>query len=204
MTEKDRSSSPALTGAALTSAVIGLILFLFPGAFVRVIALMLALICAVFGILRILGGVRGGAGTAGSILAGAAALVCGLYISLHAEDILSLLPIAAGILFVFSGAGRLGTALSLRAKGAKRWWGACILGALLCAAGAVLLFRPFSAVTFTIRVVGLFVLIDGLGDLWSSKEAQRAAKAAVETYTHRPQDGKIEGQFRDITDENRP
>ena len=202
MGENRKGSGENFSGfSALTGIIIGLVLILFPGALVRVTALLLALICAVFGVLRIRGGLRGGRFLRGSIVTGVIAMIFGLYISLHAEKIASLLPFAAGILFLADGAGRVGTALSLRAGGAKRWWGACVFGALLCAAGIFLLAHPFSAVTATLRIAGIFVLIDGLCDLWSNYEFRRAAKGFGEAVTHRPADGRIEGQFRDISDE---
>jgi len=87
-------------------------------------------------------------------------------------------------------------------KQKKRWMSACLIGVLTIAFSIFLLFNPFSAIQLTLRVIGVFIIFNGIGALWIAHVVDVTVHFFDENKTRRvPDDGKYNAEFRDITGE---
>ena len=57
-------------------------------------------------------------------------------------------------------------AITLKKNQYDGWWIACLMGILTVALGAVLIYNPFSVVNTVVRLIGIFLIYDGLSDMW--------------------------------------
>ncbi len=197
-------------------ALIGLGFLLLPELIVDALSLILGGLCILIGIWK-LGAclfssnpVYTGIGRIGSLLGGLAVLLLGTYIINHAERVFSLLPIAAGIFFLLDGLDRIRSAFMMRRmesgavvspfSGKTRFLTALLIGILTLGIGIFLLFYPFGAVKMTVRIIGILILVDALGALWTDHALKTVFRAVSSSGTRAP-DGKYNAAFRDISDE---
>ncbi len=202
--------------------LIGLYFLLLPDLVVRGLSLVIGGLCIAFGIWKIVSCLLfsrtslGNFGTVGSLIGGGAVLFLGIYIITHAERVFALLPIAAGIFFLLDGLDRIRSAFAIRRMNknaarlrpasenrlhSRRFLTTVLIGILTLGIGIFLLCYPFGAVRMTVRIIGILILADAVGALWTAhalKELFRTAE--TETGTHAP-DGKYNASFRDISDE---
>ena len=54
----------------------------------------------------------------------------------------------------------------LQKEGYERWWLALTFGLLTVIFGGLLIFNPFGAVEFVVRLIGIFLIYDGVSDIW--------------------------------------
>lgn len=154
---------------AVCFALLGLILVIWPGT-------SAALACRAVGAALLLYGgaqciqmlcVQGRTflGTA-VLLVNLVIAVVGLWVLLFPEMVLSAIPVITGIILLVHGVQNVGEAMTLYSHGYSRWWAALLMGIVTLALGIVLILNPFTAVEVTFRVIGLFLICDGLSDLW--------------------------------------
>ena len=186
---------------AACSVAIGLLLLFFPDFVLRFLSVLVGFFCAGFGILRITEGMHRDRNNRGICLfVGVFALLFGMYITVGPGDVVVLFPIAAGTLFLASGVGRVVSGFHLKKNGSGAWIPAFLFGLAFIAGGLFLLVHGYSVVRFSLRLIGIMVLVDGVGDLWLLSAYERAEKDSLQRkmQIHKG----IEGEFRDITEED--
>ena len=67
-------------------------------------------------------------------------------------------------------------AVSLCKEQYDKWWVALILGLVTIGFGALLVFRPFAAPDTVVTLIGVFLIYDGVSDLWIVSRVARTAK----------------------------
>ena len=87
-------------------------------------------------------------------------------------------------------------------KQKRRFYSACIIGAVTMLCGILVLINPFGALELTLRVVGFLILCNGIGAFWTSHALKTTVRLFGSDTQKRTQDGKYEADFRDITDTN--
>lgn len=90
-----------------------------------------------------------------------------------------LVPIVTGALICIHGAGNLGDALTLRRHEDPRWTVALALGLVTLLLGVVLVVNPFEAFTTVVRIIGAFLVYDGLSDLWITLRVSHVVRHTV-------------------------
>ncbi len=186
---------------AICSVAIGALLLFFPDFVMRFLSALVGVFCAGFGIFRITEGMHRQRNNRGICLfVGAFALLFGMYITVGSGNVVVLFPIAAGALFLASGIGRLLSGLYLKKSGSGAWISALLFGLAFIAGGLFLLVYGYAVVRFSLRLIGLLILADGIGDFWLLSVLERAAdrSARMKMQVHKG----IEGEFRDITEED--
>jgi len=204
----------------LSCILIGMVFCFFPDWIVNTLSLLLGILCALYGTWRLIDAIRGnGFSRVGAVIGGVLAIVFGAYVIRNPENVFSLLPLAASIFFLFDGIDRIRSAAIMhraakRSSGGmrnhsvfmqkqkKRWMSACLIGVLTIAFSIFLLFNPFSAIQLTLRVIGVFIIFNGIGALWIAHVVDVTVHFFDENKTRRvPDDGKYNAEFRDITGE---
>ena len=170
----------ALLSAGLCT-LLGLFLLLWP-------ALSTSLLCTALGAVLLLSGVsdilvflglRDGSLYAGSrLVLGVILAAVGVWLMTRPTLVAVILPRIFGIFICIHGFGNVGDALALRRGGFPRWTTALALGAVTLALGLVLVLDPFDAFTTVVRLIGAFLIYDGLSGFWIARQVGRVVRDA--------------------------
>lgn len=208
---------PASVGYLLCCVSVGLVFLLFPGWVIGTLSLLLGILCIAYGAWKLFTALRSAGFTRiGALLGGVAAILLGAYIIRQPEKVFSLLPIAAGVFFLLDGIDRIRCAAAMHrtahnpaankrqaaavGKQKRRFYTACIIGAVTLLCGLLLLLHPFDALELTLRVVGFLILGNGVGAFWTSHALKVTLRLFGTDAPKRASDGKYEADFRDITE----
>jgi len=71
-----------------------------------------------------------------------------------------------GILIMIHGFHNAVQAIDLKKMQYDNWWVALLLSLLTVALGVVLICNPFTIVDTVVRIIGAFLVYDGLSDMW--------------------------------------
>lgn len=172
----------ALLSAGLCT-LLGLFLLLWP-------ALSTSLLCTALGAVLLLSGGadilvflgrRDGSLYAGvHLVLGVILAAVGVWLMTRPTLVAVILPRLFGVFITIHGLGNVGDALALRRDGFPRWTTALALGAVTLALGLVLVLDPFDAFTAVVRVIGAFLVYDGLSDFWIARQVSRVAQQAAQ------------------------
>lgn len=187
---------------AILYAVLGVVLLVWPGVTAKLFCTVLGLVLVVCGIVDIITFLTHRDGTlyAGSrLVLGVILAVLGIYIMSQPSLVSVVIPRIIGILICVHGVGDIGDAITLQRNGYARWGAALALGIITLALGALLVYDPFDAFNTVVRIIGAFLLYDGISDVWivsrvsstlkqAAKDAKAAANAVDVDFTEEPND----------------
>lgn len=179
MKEKLREMKLNYILSSMIEIVGGVILFIWPGLSLQVACRLLGAILAVMGLVHLIRFFRAKQGTLIKTLEMILAVVfaaVGILICLNPAFVISLVPIIMGVILVLHGLYDLRQVFSMGKAKYRYWWIAFLLGILTAGGGAVLIWNPFETVEFAIKVIGAFMVYDGISDLWIVTETRRAQK----------------------------
>jgi len=165
--------------SSLLCVILGLVLLLWPGLSMRIV-------CTAVGVVLILGGaVRvasyfiardGSLYSQINLIFGIVVAAVGIWIVVSPEYVLALIPIIVGVVITLHGLHNIKQAITLCQDKYDKWWVALILGILTIGFGVLLICRPFAAVDTMVMLIGIFLIYDGLSDIWIVSRVARAAK----------------------------
>ena len=166
--------------SAILCVVLGIVLVVWPDLSMQIVCI------AIGAVLLIGGGVRlavyftnkdGSMYAQMSLITGIVLAVVGIWILMKPDKVLAIIPIIVGIVIVLHGINDLQQAVSLCKDKYDKWWIALILGLLTIGFGVLLICRPFEALDTVVMLIGLFLIYDGLSDIWIVSRIYRTAKA---------------------------
>ncbi len=184
------------TISAAVCALLGLVLVIWPGATSQIICMLLGGVLLAYGILQIAIYLFNRERTIvlqGMMLLGIVFAVIGLWILLKPEMIIVAVPVIVGVLIVIHGLHNVVQALALKKDGYENWWLAFVLGMLTVIFGGVLIFNPFKAIELVVRIIGVFLIYDGVSDIWILSRVFKVK---------RDKERIIDASFVDIEDED--
>ncbi len=191
-----RIKTNALVTAALYAAL-GLVLFFWPALSTNVLCTALGavlLVCGGVDIVIFLTHRDGTLYAAFHLVLGIILAAVGAWLIARPTLVAVVIPRIMGVLICIHGAGDLGDALTLRQSGYPRWTAALVLGLVTLALGALLVFCPFEAFTTAVRLIGAFLVYDGVSSIWITT---RVGKMAARAF----RDGEaVDVEFRDMED----
>ena len=167
--------------SALICVALGVILVVWPGLSVRVVCMAIGAVLVVNGISRLLNFIFGRDGSVFSqmnLVMGIIITVIGGWILLQPNTIIAMIPILVGIIIVIHGINNLQQTVSLCQSRYDKWWVALLLALITIGFGILLIFNPFAAVDTLIRFIGLFLIYDGVSDIWIMSRVSRNVKQA--------------------------
>ncbi len=152
--------------ACVISIIFGLVLFFFPGAAINTLVIVMGALMVLAGASTVFSWYRNKSQYADMMPIVLSALVAllGLYFIFRPSRVASLLPTIVGIFILIHGLVSFFSARNSNA-GAKGMAPA-IISIIL---GIVLLINPFGALKTALRIVGIFVVVDGVGGLITAK-----------------------------------
>ena len=171
----------ALHGALCVAC--GVILFLWPALSVRIACMLLGIVLVLMGGVHLVNYFGAPAGTLIRQAELAVAVIfaaVGIWIVLQPDFLAGLIPVITGILLILHGGNDLRQAVCLGKARYTYWWLALLLAILTVAAGCVLIWNPFRAASLAVKVIGAFLVYDGVSDLWIMSAVRRVTKDTLD------------------------
>lgn len=196
-----RVKTNALISAALYT-LLGLVLLIWPAPSTRLLCTALGLVlvaCALVDIAIFLFHRDGSLYASIHLVLGIILAAVGIWLLARPTLIAVIIPRIIGVLICIHGASDLRDAVTLRKNSSSRWVTALVLGLVTLVLGAVLVFDPFDAFTTVVRIIGAFLVYDGLSDLWITWAVGRAVKQAAKDAN--AQRDAVDVEYRDTSDE---
>ncbi|MBD5395157.1 MAG: hypothetical protein HDR71_13015 [Lachnospiraceae bacterium] len=175
------------TVSAVICVIIGLVLIIWPGTSTQVVCMVFGGMLLAYGIIQIALYLFAREHTLylqGMLLLGIVFGVLGAWILIKPEIIIATVPIVIGLIVIVHGVHNALQAIDLKKLGYNKWWVALLFGILTVALGVILVYNPFSVVNTVVRVIGAFLIYDGMSDMWiisriskTKKEKQRIIDA---------------------------
>ena len=172
----------ALLSAALY-ALFGLVLLIWPAPSTKVLCtalgVVLLLCAAVDGSVFLLHRKEGTLYATAHLMVGIILAALGVWLLARPTLLTVVIPRIMGLLICVHGISDFGDAMTLRKNGSPHWAMAIGLGLLTFVLGLVLVISPFHAFTTVVRVIGGFLMVDGISDLWITRQVSRAVKESL-------------------------
>lgn len=155
--------------SAVICVILGIVLLVWPGQSTQVVCMVLGIVLGGFGLIQIILYLATKEKTMVShsmMMLGVVLAVIGGWIVLKPETIIKAVPMIVGILIVIHGFHNAVQAIGLKKMQYDNWWVALLLSLLTVALGVVLICNPFTIVDTVVRIIGAFLVYDGLSDMW--------------------------------------
>ena len=107
--------------------------------------------------------------------------VLGGWVILNPGILIMVIPVVIGVIVTVHGVHNLIQALELFKNQYSKWWVALLLGMVTVGLGILLIFNPFEAVNTAIMLIGIFLIYDGISDLWIISRISKTAREIRET-----------------------
>ena len=155
--------------SAVICVILGIVLLVWPGQSTQVVCMVLGIVLGGFGLIQIILYLATKEKTMVShsmMMLGVVLAVIGGWIVLKPETIIKAVPMIVGILIVIHGFHNAVQAIDLKKMQYDNWWVALLLSLLTVALGVVLICNPFTIVDTVVRIIGAYLVYDGLSDMW--------------------------------------
>lgn len=169
--------------SAVLCIIAGVVLVAWPGMSVYVACITIGAVITVSGIGRLIDFISNRDGSLFSqlnLITGIIITIIGVWILIRPGTIIALIPILVGIIIVIHGINNLQQAVMLCQNRYDKWWVALILGLVTAGFGILLIFNPFEAVNTLVMFIGLFLIYDGISDIWIVSRVSNVTKAFAE------------------------
>lgn len=100
------------------------------------------------------------------LIKGIAMLILGLFIIIRPEFVSAILPTIFGLVLILDGIAKILSAFDIRSGRDKAWIGIMAFGFVVCILGFITVIYPFTAVTLSMRVIGISLICDGVSNIW--------------------------------------
>ena len=183
---------------SLIYALVGLVLLVKPELSASVLCTLVGLvlvICGVVNILQFLVYRDGTLYTGGRLIFGLVLTAVGIWITTRPELISVVIPRVIGVIICVHGFNDIRSAVTLH-RNSARWGAALVLAVVTLVLGVVLVLNPFDAFATVVRIIGVFLLYDGISDLWITSRVSRAIKRAEKDAE--AQANAVDVDFKDV------
>ncbi|MBO5207753.1 MAG: DUF308 domain-containing protein [Lachnospiraceae bacterium] len=165
--------------SAALCVIAGAVLIIWPGMTVQIACRAIGAVLVIMGVSKLFGYVYSRDGSLFSqinLIVGIIITVIGVWIFTSPEKIIAMVPILVGIIIVMHGINNLQQTVKLCKGQYDKWWIALVLGLVTVGFGIVLIVNPFAAVDTLVRAIGIFLVYDGVSDIWIVSRVAHNAK----------------------------
>ncbi len=160
--------------------VIGFVMLLAPTFVSNSICYLIGALCIIVGGLAIYTYIASEVyGTLGAALLIVAAvfIAAGIFIVLKPESFASFIPIIMGVILVVDAFGKMQSSMTIKKYGYTYWWEVLAAAIIIFVFGIILLFNPFDSLMLLIRMLGIFLIVDGFSNLLTVLSYSKIEKA---------------------------
>ena len=196
-----RMKTNALLSAALY-ALLGLVLLIWPALSASLLCLALGLVLVLCGLSNIFVFLRSRDGSlyaALHLITGVVLAAVGIWLMARPTLVTVVIPRIVGVLICFHGFGDIGDAMTLRKNSSSRWTAALLLAVITLVLGVILVICPFQAFTTVVRLLGAFLLYDGISDLWITGQVGKALRQAEKDSN--AEQNAVDVEYRDVKED---
>lgn len=189
---------------ALLYVIVGAVLAIYPGVAADLLCYVLGGILLLCGLVDLILSFRmrdGSLYSAMRLLAGIVLCSVGIWAMFQPKLIFSVVPWIVGALIVVHAMQDLHCALLLKKNHAPRWGGALLVALMSLALGVVLITTAFETAMLTVRIIGIFLLADGLSDLWVSMQIHKMNQT---TLTDPTNSDAVDVEYTEVAEEDKP
>lgn len=168
-----------VVSSSLLCVILGLVLVFRPGMSMRIVCTAVGVVLLVAGVMRIMAyfAMRDGSMYAQvNLVFGIVLAVVGVWIVMKPDTVLAIIPIIVGIVIAIHGLHNLKQAMELWRDKYDKWWIAFLMGVLTVGFGVLLICRPFAAIDTVVMLIGIFLIYDGLSNIWIVSRVYKNAK----------------------------
>ena len=165
--------------SSLLCVLLGLVLVFWPGLSIQIVCTAVGAVLMISGVVRIVSYVTARDGSMYfqvNLIFGIIFVVVGVWIVIKPAKVLAIIPIIVGIVIALHGLHNLQQAMDLCQSKYDKWWIALLLGILTIGFGILLICRPFAAIDTVVMLIGIFLIYDGLSNIWIVSRISRNAK----------------------------
>ncbi len=165
----------------LTSVVIfvlGIFLLFEPITVIRMISIVLGMIIIIPGITSLMDYRK--TKYQPNLVTGVITVIIGLILIINTKLVVSILPFILGIYFVVNGINRLQYALELKKQKISQYRFSFFLSLLIIICGVLFIINPFGGAVKITQVIGIFMIIYAILDVWNSMIIKKEMKQARE------------------------
>ena len=165
--------------SSLLCVLLGLVLVFWPGLSIQIVCTAVGAVLMISGVVRIVSYVPARDGSMYfqvNLIFGIIFAVVGVWIVIKPAKVLAIIPIIVGIVIALHGLHNLQQAMDLCQSKYDKWWIALLLGILTIGFGILLICRPFAAIDTVVMLIGIFLIYDGLSNIWIVSRISRNAK----------------------------
>ena len=165
--------------SSLLCVLLGLVLVFWPGLSIQIVCTAVGAVLMIRGVVRIVSYVTARDGSMYfqvNLIFGIIFAVVGVWIVIKPAKVLAIIPIIVGIVIALHGLHNLQQAMDLCQSKYDKWWIALLLGILTIGFGILLICRPFAAIDTVVMLIGIFLIYDGLSNIWIVSRISRNAK----------------------------
>ena len=167
--------------SSLLCAALGLVLVIWPDISMQIVCIAIGAVLILCGVIRLFGFFRnhdGSVYTQGNLVMGIVLVVVGIWIVATPGKVLAIIPIIVGILIVIHGVNNIQQTITLCKGKYSMWWLALIMAILTIGFGVLLITRPFAALDTVVMLIGIFLIYDGLSNVWIVSRIAKTVKMA--------------------------
>ena len=150
--------------------VLGAILLIWPNTSMQVICYAFGGITLLYGLARLssyLGNRENPSVLQGDLFFGIIMMGIGIFLLLKPDIILSILPIVIGLFIIFNSIIKVQYGFELKTDFYDKWWILLYLGIATAILGTIVALNPFKALETTVRVMGSFLVVDGVANIFT-------------------------------------
>lgn len=167
--------------SSLLCAALGLVLVIWPDISMQIVCIAIGAVLILCGVIRLFGFFHnhdGSVYTQGNLVMGIVLVVVGIWIVATPGKVLAIIPIIVGILIVIHGVNNIQQTITLCKGKYSMWWLALIMAILTIGFGVLLITRPFAALDTVVMLIGIFLIYDGLSNVWIVSRIAKTVKMA--------------------------
>ncbi len=179
MKEKIKDLRLNVTVSAVISVIIGVLLLVFPDESLVTISRVIAAIIIIAGVSIVVSQLVEFNKNLLGVTVGGILLIIGIWIYRAPGAVVSIIPIAIGVILVVHGMQDLGMAFEVSKTKASRRWLPFVLAVLNILLGIICICRAFNVVEFAVRLIGVMLIFDGLADIGIVHKVRKATKVNV-------------------------
>ena len=181
--EKLKSIRLHITASAIACLALGVVFLIWPTQVTNIIAYVVGGLLVVIGGIQAVSKIVNNENRSSGLLVGLLILIIGVWIIFHPQTTVSLIPMVIGVVLVVSGIQELSLAITAKNVDASKW-GWMILGAVITIVfGIICICVAFKIVTIAMRLLGLFLIYDGISSMVMVHHVNVAERVVDSTIT---------------------